>query len=142
MICRLSYVRPDFVEFFSRSIFSEHLSIHLPVFFHSPSLINHGGISARGAAPRPGKIVGPVLRYSNCGAAAAATSIDATEQRKTVRNPTMPAQYIGPNPSYPRKVPGCKNEGGEGVGEGPTKPDLYMARKVAAAQGGPGSNWY
>ncbi|KAL0367617.1 UNVERIFIED_CONTAM: Mitogen-activated protein kinase [Sesamum radiatum] len=100
-------------------------------------------IQARGAA-RPGKVVGPVLRYNNCGVAAA--SMEATEQRKMVRNPGMPAQYIVPGSSYPRKHPGCKNDGGEGIAEGSNglqpKPDLYMARKVAAAQSGAGSHWY
>ncbi|KAH6833033.1 mitogen-activated protein kinase 16 [Perilla frutescens var. hirtella] len=101
-------------------------------------------IQARAAA-WPGKIIGPALRYNNHGAAAAA-SVEATEQRKTTRNPTMHAQYVAPNPSYPRKHAGCKSEDGEGVGEGTNglqrKPDLYMARKVAAAQGGAGSLWY
>ncbi|KAL8026222.1 hypothetical protein ABFX02_14G013500 [Erythranthe guttata] len=104
-------------------------------------------IQARASAARPGKIVGPVLRYNNCGAAAATTSVDANEQRKTIRNPSIPAQYIGPNSSYPRKQSGLP----EGSGDGPNglqpKPDAYLARKVAAAaaaaaQGGPGSHWY
>lgn len=57
----------------------------------------------------------------------------------------MPAQYVVPGSSYPRKYPGCKNERGDGT-EGSNgaqpKPDMYMARKVAAAQGGSGSHWY
>ncbi|KAL0367986.1 UNVERIFIED_CONTAM: Mitogen-activated protein kinase [Sesamum calycinum] len=78
----------------------------------------------------------------HCGVAAA--SMEATEQRKIVRNPGMPAQYIVPGSSYPRKHPGCKSDGGEGIPEGSNglqpKPDLYMARKVAAAQSGAGSH--
>ncbi|PIN08519.1 Mitogen-activated protein kinase [Handroanthus impetiginosus] len=97
-------------------------------------------IQARAAA-RPGKVIGPVLRY-NCGAAA----VETTEPRKMMRNPCVPAQYIIPGASYPRKHPGCKNEGAEGVTEASNglqpKPDLYMARKVAAAQASPGSHWY
>ncbi|KAL2506761.1 Mitogen-activated protein kinase 16 [Abeliophyllum distichum] len=93
-----------------------------------------------GGAARPGKVVGSVLRYNN-GAAATA---EANEQRKMVRNPAMPTQYIVPGSSYPRKYPGCKNERGDGT-EGSNgvqpKPDVYMARKVAAAQGGSGSHW-
>lgn len=102
-------------------------------------------MSARAAA-RPGKISGPAPRYINYGAAPAPAPVEATEQRRTTRTPTMHAQFIAPNPSYPRKHVGCKTEDGEGVGEGPNglqrKPDLYMARKVAAAQGGAGSLWY
>ncbi|GFQ01276.1 mitogen-activated protein kinase 16 [Phtheirospermum japonicum] len=98
-------------------------------------------IQARGAA-RPGKIIGPMLRYNNCGA----SSVETTEERKTTRNPNIPAQYIAPSSSYPRKHPGCKIDGGEGVNEGPNglqpKPDHYMPRKVAAAQGVPGNHWY
>ncbi|KAK6146133.1 hypothetical protein DH2020_020002 [Rehmannia glutinosa] len=96
-------------------------------------------IQARGAA-RPGKIIGPMLRYNNCGAAPA---IETTDDRKTMRNSSIPSQYIVPSSSYPRKHPGCKIEGGEGINEGSNglqpKPDLYMTRKVAAAQGG---QWY
>ncbi|CAA3021248.1 mitogen-activated kinase 15-like [Olea europaea subsp. europaea] len=94
-----------------------------------------------GGAARPGKVVGSVLHYNNSAAAAA----EANEQRKMVRSPAMPAQYVVPGSSYPRKYPGCKNERGDGT-EGSNgaqpKPDMYMARKVAAAQGGSGSHWY
>ncbi|KAL8515405.1 hypothetical protein ACS0TY_014201 [Phlomoides rotata] len=93
-----------------------------------------------GAAARPGKVIGSVLRYNN------GAPTEATEQQKTVRNPGMPAQYVVPNASYPRKHPSCKNERVEDVSEASngmqTKPDLYIARKVAAAQGGNGSRWY
>ncbi|KAK4482904.1 hypothetical protein RD792_010077, partial [Penstemon davidsonii] len=60
----------------------------------------------------------------------------AARPGKMVRNP---GQYIVPGSSYPRKQhPSCKNEDGTEGGLQP-KPDPYMARKVAAAQGG---QWY
>jgi len=95
-----------------------------------------------GAAARPGKVVGSILRY-NCGAAAAA---EAMEQRRMTRNPSIPAQYGAPASSYPKRNSGCKNERAEDEGmEGSnglqSKPQ-YMARKVAAAQGVPGTHWY
>lgn len=100
-------------------------------------------VFAAGTASRPGKVIGSVLRYNNCGATAA--SAEATEQRKVVRNPGIPAQYLIPSSSYPRKHPSCKNERGEDGPEASNgmqpKPDLYVARKVAA-QGGNGSHWY
>lgn len=99
-------------------------------------------ISARATA-RPGKITGPAPRY-NYGPPP--PPVEATELRKTTRNPTTQAQYNIPNPAYPRKPTGCKTEDGEGVVEGPNglqrKQEMYMARKVAAAQGGAGSLWY
>uniref|UniRef100_A0A7C8ZJQ7 mitogen-activated protein kinase n=1 Tax=Opuntia streptacantha TaxID=393608 RepID=A0A7C8ZJQ7_OPUST len=95
-----------------------------------------------GAAARPGKVVGSILRY-NCGAAAAA---EAMEQRRMTRNPSIPAQYGAPASSYPKRNSGCKNERAEDEGmEGSnglqSKPQ-YIARKVAAAQGVPGTHWY
>ncbi|XP_019055896.1 PREDICTED: mitogen-activated protein kinase 15-like isoform X2 [Nelumbo nucifera] len=91
---------------------------------------------------KPGKVVGSVLRYNNCGVAAAT---EALEQRRMARNTAVTAQ-CAPSCSYPRRNPGCKNESGESEGlEGSNsvqpKPQ-FLARKVAAAQGGPGSNWY
>ncbi|XP_007034573.2 PREDICTED: mitogen-activated protein kinase 15 isoform X2 [Theobroma cacao] len=99
--------------------------------------------SIQAGAARPGKVVGSVLRYNNCGAAAVAETL---EPRRTVRNPTVPTQYTATNCSYPRRNPVCKNDRGEDeVVEGSNglqpKPQ-YMARKVAAAQGGSGSQWY
>ena len=99
---------------------------------------------AAGAA-RPGKVVSSVLRYNNCGAVAAAEALD---QRRTSRNPPAPTQYAAPGVSYPRRTPPvCKNERAEDEGvEGSNgmrqKPQYIMARKVAAAQGGSGSQWY
>ncbi|KAF5465611.1 hypothetical protein F2P56_015596 [Juglans regia] len=90
----------------------------------------------QGVAARPGKVVGSVLRYNNCGAAAAA---EALEQRRMVRNPSGTTQYSASNGSYPRRNPSCKNERGEDDGVESSK---YMARKVAAAQGGSGGHWY
>ncbi|OMO85430.1 hypothetical protein COLO4_21628 [Corchorus olitorius] len=100
--------------------------------------------SIQASAARPGKVVGSVLRYNNCGAAAAAETL---EQRRMVRNPAaVPTQYTATNCSYPRRNPACKSDRGEDeVVEGSNslqpKPQ-YMARKVAAAQGGSGSQWY
>ncbi|XP_024025902.1 mitogen-activated protein kinase 15 [Morus notabilis] len=99
----------------------------------------------QGGAARPGKVVGSVLRYNNCGAAAAA---EALEQRRASRNPSVPNQYTETGVSYPRRNPPvCKNERGEDQGvEGSNgmrqKPQYVMARKVAAAHGGSGSQWY
>ncbi|KAI4345549.1 hypothetical protein L6164_012661 [Bauhinia variegata] len=97
----------------------------------------------QGVAARPGKVVGSVLRYNNCGVA---TSGEALEQRRMVRNPSVSAQCATSNGSYPRRNPSCKNERAEDDGiEGSNglqpKPQ-YMARKVAAAQGGAGGHWY
>ncbi|GMN46569.1 hypothetical protein TIFTF001_015746 [Ficus carica] len=96
----------------------------------------------QGGAARPGKVVGSVLRYNNCGAAAAA---EVLEQRRTARNPSVSNQYAATGVSYPRRnQPVCKNERGEDEGvEGSNgmrqKQQYAMARKVAAAQGGSGS---
>uniref|UniRef100_A0A6M2F7M8 mitogen-activated protein kinase n=1 Tax=Populus davidiana TaxID=266767 RepID=A0A6M2F7M8_9ROSI len=97
--------------------------------------------SIQGAA-RPGKVVSSVLRYNNCGA----PSAENLDQRRMVRNPAISTQYTTANCSHPRRNPACKNERGEDEGvEGSNglqpKPQ-YMARKVAAAQGGPGNHWY
>lgn len=95
-------------------------------------------------AARPGKVVGSVLR-SNSGAAAAATT-EAVEQRRTARNPPIAAQHTSTGCSYPRRNPGCKSERAEeegiGIPNGVQPKPQYMPRKVAAAQGGPGNNWY
>lgn len=100
------------------------------------------GSVASGVAARPGKVVGSILHYNNCGAAVTADA----EQRRMGRNPSVSAQYAAPSSSYPRRNPSCKSERAEEVIEGAnglqTKPQ-YIARKVvAAAQGGPGGNWY
>ncbi|XVF28941.1 hypothetical protein REPUB_Repub15cG0076300 [Reevesia pubescens] len=98
--------------------------------------------SIQAGAARPGKVVGSVLRYNNCGAAAAAETL---EQRRMIRNPTVATQYTAANSSYPRRNSVCKNDRGEDEVEGSNglqpKPQ-YMARKAAAAQGGSGSQWY
>ncbi|KAH0992374.1 hypothetical protein GBA52_003857 [Prunus armeniaca] len=60
-------------------------------------------------AARPGKVVGSVLRFNNCGAAAAA---EALEQRRMVRNPTAQPQYTAASTgSYPRRNPPVKMRG-------------------------------
>lgn len=84
-------------------------------------------------------MVSSVLRYNNCGA-------ETLEQRRMVRNPAVPAQYPVSSSSYPRRNPSGKNErAGEDVeGSNGLQPNpQFMARKVAAAQGGSGgSQWY
>ncbi|XP_042021841.1 mitogen-activated protein kinase 15-like [Salvia splendens] len=111
-----------------------------------PLQVPENNIQAR-SATRPGKITGPAPRYNNYGAALPPAPVDSNEQRRTTRNPTMYPQYVAPNPSYPRKHAPCKAEDGEdAMGDGPNalqrKQELYMARKVAAAQGGAGNLWY
>ncbi|CAJ2658490.1 unnamed protein product [Trifolium pratense] len=96
----------------------------------------------QGLAARPGKVVGSAMRYNNCGVAVVAE----TEQRRVVRNPSVTAQYVASNGSYPRRNPNYKNEmadddGIEGSNGLQPKPQ-YIARKVAAAQGGAGGQWY
>ncbi|KAF4358716.1 hypothetical protein F8388_013683 [Cannabis sativa] len=98
----------------------------------------------QGGAARPGKVVGSVLRHNNGGTA---VGTEALEQRRTVKNPPVPTQNPATGVSYPRRNPPiCKNERGEDEGiegsNGRTKPQYVMARKVAAAQGGSGSQWY
>ncbi|XP_068660934.1 mitogen-activated protein kinase 15 isoform X1 [Aristolochia californica] len=94
----------------------------------------------QGGAARPGKVVGSVLRYNNC-TATAAESYD--QQQRMVRNPSLPAQYPASSCAYPGRNTNCKSEQKDEGIEGSTtiqsKP--YIARKVAAAQGGP-SQWY
>lgn len=100
--------------------------------------------SIQGGAARPGKVVGSVLRYNNCGAAAAAG--EAMEQRRMVRSSAVPTQYAVSASSYPKRHPSYKSDKEENVVEGPNalqpKPDQYITRKVAAAQVGSGSQWY
>ncbi|WJX90487.1 Mitogen-activated protein kinase 16, variant 2 [Trifolium repens] len=90
----------------------------------------------QGVAPRPRKVAGSVLHY-NSGVAAA-------EQRRTIKNPSVSAQYAASSCSYPKRNPSCKNERAEDGIEGSnglqSKPQ-YIPRKVAAATGGAGSNW-
>ncbi|KAF1895500.1 hypothetical protein Lal_00044151 [Lupinus albus] len=62
--------------------------------------------NVQGVAARPGKVVGSVMRYNNCGVAMTAEA----EPRRGVRNPSVSAQNAAS--SYPRRNPSCKNEGG------------------------------
>ncbi|GAA0150372.1 non-receptor serine/threonine protein kinase [Lithospermum erythrorhizon] len=99
-----------------------------------------------GSAARPGKVVGSVLRYNNCGAAATAVgAADVIDQRR-IKNPAIASQYPISSSTYPKRHPSYKSEKGEDGAEGANvlqhRPDQYMARKVAAVQGGPGSQWY
>lgn len=84
-----------------------------------------------------------MLRYNNCGAAAAA---EVLEQQRMVKNPPVPGQYNASSCSYPRRNSSCKHERGEDEeveGSNSLRPKpQYMARKVAAAQGGSGNHWY
>lgn len=95
-----------------------------------------------GAAARPGKVVGSLLRYNNCGVAATSEAMD----RRMVRNPSIPTQYATSSGSYPKRNSGCKNERGEDdsmeASNGLQPKPQYLARKVAAAQGVPGNHWY
>lgn len=96
----------------------------------------------QGLAARPGKVVGSAMRYNNCGVAVTAE----TEQRRVVRNPPVSSQYAASSCSYPRRNPNYKSErveddGIEGSNGLQPKPQ-YIARKVAAAQGGAGGQWY
>lgn len=68
--------------------------------------------NVHGAAARPGKVVGSLLRYPNCGAAATA---EVMEQRRMVRNP--------------KRNPGCKNERVEDEGNGLQPNPQYLPRK-------------
>jgi mitogen-activated protein kinase 1/3 len=100
------------------------------------------GLRSSGLAARPGKVVGSAMRYNNCGVAVTAE----TEQRRVVRNPPVSSQYAASSCSYPRRNPNYKSERVEDdVIEGSNglqpKPQ-YIARKVAAAQGGAGGQWY
>ncbi|XP_073268188.1 mitogen-activated protein kinase 16-like isoform X3 [Populus alba] len=63
--------------------------------------------SIQAGAARSGKVASSVLRYNNCGAAAA----ENLDQQTMVRNPAISTQYTTANCSYPRRNPACKNEG-------------------------------
>ena len=96
---------------------------------------------AGAAVARPGKVVGSVLRYNNCGAA---TGVEALEQqqRRMVRNPVGVAQYPK------RSSQPCKSSRGdedcdsaEGSSRLKQNPQ-YLPQKVAAAQDTAMSRWY
>jgi hypothetical protein len=100
-------------------------------------------IQGAAAVARPGKVVGSVLRYNNCGAA---TGVEALEQqqRRMVRNPAAAAAA-----QYPKRSQVCKsNRGDEDCAastEGPsrlTQNPQYIPQKVAAAQDTAMSRWY
>ncbi|KAK6117283.1 hypothetical protein DH2020_048977 [Rehmannia glutinosa] len=134
------FMYPSAVDKFKKQF--AHLEEHYGNGSAAPPQRQHSS-SLPSVAARPGKVIGPMLHYNNCGATTA--SIETNEQRKTLRTSAMPAQYIVPSSSYPRKHPSCKNEGEEDRMEGSNsmqpKPDLYVARKVAAAQGRTVSHW-
>ncbi|KAF8392487.1 hypothetical protein HHK36_022829 [Tetracentron sinense] len=132
--------------FFHFPPFSRRLCCSFTSDFHNilvlgePKLFCICAIQA-GAAAKPGKVVGSVLQYNKCGTAA----VEVFEQRRMVRNPAVSNQYTASDCSYPRRNPSCKSEKREGEGlEGSnglqSKPQ-YIARKVAAAQGGSSGHW-
>ncbi|KAI4369605.1 hypothetical protein MLD38_018030 [Melastoma candidum] len=99
---------------------------------------------SQNSGARPGKVVGSVLRHNN-GRTGVSVPTEAVDVR-TNRNPAVSAQHTSSS-MYPRRTnSACKNERGEDESlEVPNvmqpKPQ-YMARKVSAAQGGPGDHWY
>ncbi|KAI4311230.1 hypothetical protein MLD38_036140 [Melastoma candidum] len=100
-------------------------------------------VSQNGGA-RPGKVVGSVLRHNN-GRTGVSVPMEAVDVR-TTRNPAVAAQHTSAS-MYPRRTnSACKNERGEDesleVQNAMQPKPQYMARKVAAAQGGPGDRWY
>ncbi|XP_009131716.1 mitogen-activated protein kinase 16 isoform X2 [Brassica rapa] len=90
------------------------------------------------AVARPGKVVGSVLRYNNCGEA---TGVEALEQqqRRMVRNPAGAAQY-------PKRTPQpCKSNRGDEDSEGSSRlkqNPQYIPQKVGGAQDTATSRWY
>ncbi|KAF9604703.1 hypothetical protein IFM89_009139 [Coptis chinensis] len=86
---------------------------------------------AQGSAAKPGKVVGSVMRYNNCG-----TSAEMYQQRRMISDPSLPAQFTTPGNSYPRRNSSCKSEREDEILDGSNgvqpKPQ-YLARKVAAA---------
>lgn len=137
-----------FKELKKSSLFLCMVSTHVVYLYHS-QITNLTERFIAGAAARPGKIVGSVLRYNNCNAAAGVNA-EAVEQRRMMRNLAGPVQYSSSaNCSYPRRNSSsvCKNERGEeealeGVPSGMQRNAQHIQRKVAAAQGGSGSHWY
>ncbi|PIA39297.1 hypothetical protein AQUCO_02600030v1 [Aquilegia coerulea] len=94
---------------------------------------------AQGAAAKPGKVVGSVLRYDNCGTAA-----EVYQQRRMISDPSLPAQFTTPA-SYPRRNSSCKTEREDEGLDGPNgvqPKSQYLARKVAAGEGASGGQWY
>uniref|UniRef100_J3M3W7 mitogen-activated protein kinase n=1 Tax=Oryza brachyantha TaxID=4533 RepID=J3M3W7_ORYBR len=95
-----------------------------------------------GAAARPGKVVGSVLRYGNCSTSAAEQQY---EQRRVVRNPAIaPNSSVSLGSSYPRRNQTCKSETGDAERidtsqAGPPKP--YVANKLPATVDGRSGHW-
>lgn len=93
---------------------------------------------ASGVAARPRKVAGSALHYSR--------GVAGSEQRRTIRNPSVAVQYAASSCSYPKRNPSCKNERAEdGIesSNGLQSKPQYIAQKVAAAaaHGGAGGNW-
>ncbi|CAG7879575.1 unnamed protein product [Brassica rapa] len=95
-------------------------------------------IQAGAAVARPGKVVGSVLRYNNCGAATGVEAIEQ-QQRRMVRNPAGAAQY-------PKRTPQpCKSNRGDEDSEGSSRlkqNPQYIPQKVGGAQDTATSRWY
>ena len=93
---------------------------------------------AGAAVARPGKVVGSVLRYNNCGAATGVEAIEQ-QQRRMVRNPAGAAQY-------PKRTPQpCKSNRGDEDSEGSSRlkqNPQYIPQKVGGAQDTATSRWY
>nr|ACF06191.1 mitogen activated protein kinase 16-1 [Oryza sativa Indica Group] len=96
----------------------------------------------QGAAARPGKAVGSMLRYGNCSTSAAEQQY---EQRRVVRNPAIaPNSSVPLGSSYPRRNQTCKSETGDveridSSQTGPPKP--YVANKLPATVDGRSGHW-
>ncbi|KAK9933509.1 hypothetical protein M0R45_020706 [Rubus argutus] len=90
----------------------------------------------------------PIQAPQTIQGAARPAAAETLEQRRMVRNPAVPTQYTAATGcSYPRRNASCKNEREDNeVVEGSNglqpKPPQYIPRKVTAAQGGSGSQWY
>ena len=117
------------------------LSLSLCLYSYVVSEHYHVVNEAGAAVARPGKVVGSVLRYNNCGAA---TGVEALEQqqRRMVRNPVGVAQYPK------RSSQPCKSSRGdedcdsaEGSSRLKQNPQ-FIPQKVAAAQDTAMSRWY
>nr|GEU66794.1 mitogen-activated protein kinase 15 [Tanacetum cinerariifolium] len=95
-----------------------------------------------GSAARPGKVVGSVMRYNNDAALEQRRVSGRNNNNNAVAAPT---QFPLPASSYPRRSSTCKNDKVETTIEvssnGLQARPPYIPRKVAAAQGGSGSQW-
>lgn len=92
---------------------------------------------AQGSAAKPGKVVSSVMPQNG------GTTSEVYQQRRMISDPSLPAQFT--TPSYPRRNSSCKTdreEEGLDGSNGVQPKSQYLARKVAAAQGVSGGQWY